>query len=218
MTHLPTKYRDPIMVAKTMLLYREFPFEGYLPSLWYDFCARVIKIHERIERSLVEEDATYQQIIPYVLIYHPTHDAYLITQRPVDHSDHTFAEGQHFAWQWSIGIWGHITKDLDQHYQDSTYLDSFARDIIAWELDLSDVWSLKVIWYINDNSHAVERVHFGIVMQALIHTTDITPNPTKISTHQRIPRKDLPKFFHDQWNNIDKRTSNLLTMIEHGEI
>jgi predicted NUDIX family phosphoesterase len=134
MYSIPEKFRDNIMVCKTRLLYREFPFEGFLPASGYNFAERITKIHEWQERVLVEDDATYQQIIPYVLCYNPEIQSFLIYQRAANHEEHTISESERFANKRSLGIGGHIAENTDHDFAPDEFLIELAKEILEEEV------------------------------------------------------------------------------------
>lgn len=218
MSSLPSHFHENIMVCKTRLLYREFPFEWFLPAWWYDFVDRITKIHERQERDLVEDDANYQQIIPYIICYKPDLQSFLVYKRPENHCGHTMIESERFANTRSLGIWGHISEKLDHDIAPDEFLLELSKEILEEEIgNIGLLWT-SVIWFINDNSHAVERVHFAVVIWAIFSKKNISWNKEKIQELKLMKKDEMLIFFAEQGDNVETWTKILETIIEHGEI
>jgi predicted NUDIX family phosphoesterase len=77
---------------------------------------------------------------------------------------------------------------------------------------------MSILGYINDNSHAIERVHFGILIGAMFTRKDILFNRERIQEVKLMKKNELLQFIEAQGMNVENRSQTLDTMIEHGEI
>jgi len=103
-------------------------------------------------RSEVEDDPSFQQIIPYVVFRH--RDRYYLTHRLRASSERRLRK------QYSLGIGGHINKsDLGGG---DPIKDGLKRE---WEEEVSyeGTFEAKLLGLLNDDSSPVSKVHLGIV-------------------------------------------------------
>jgi len=103
-------------------------------------------------RSDVEDDPSYQQIIPYVVFRH--HGRYLLTRRLRASSEKRLRQ------QYSLGIGGHINPgDLDAG---DPIADGLKRE---WEeeVDYQGHFEARLLGLLNDESSPVSKVHLAVV-------------------------------------------------------
>jgi predicted NUDIX family phosphoesterase len=103
-------------------------------------------------RSDVEDDPSYQQVIPYVVFRH--RDRYLLTRRLRASSEKRLRQ------QYSLGIGGHINPgDLDGG---DPIADGLKRE---WEEEVSyqGHFEARLLGLLNDESSPVSKVHLAVV-------------------------------------------------------
>lgn len=103
-------------------------------------------------RSEVEDDPSYQQIIPYVVFRHA--DRYLLTHRLRASSEKRLRK------QYSLGVGGHINRsDLGDG---DPILDGLKRE---WneEVVYEGRFSARLLGLLNEDSSPVSKVHLGVV-------------------------------------------------------
>jgi predicted NUDIX family phosphoesterase len=103
-------------------------------------------------REEVEEDPSYQQIIPYVVFRH--HDRYLLTRRLQASTETRLRQ------RCSLGVGGHINPgDLEAG---DPINDGLRRE---WEEEVvyHGAFQARLLGLLNDDSSPVSRVHLGIV-------------------------------------------------------
>ena len=103
-------------------------------------------------RGEVEEDPTYQQVIPYVVFRHG--EGYFLTKRLKASSEKRLRQ------LYSLGVGGHINPgDLEAG---DPVADGLKRE---WEeeVEYSGEFSASLLGLINDDSSPVSRVHIGVV-------------------------------------------------------
>jgi predicted NUDIX family phosphoesterase len=103
-------------------------------------------------RAEVEDDPSYQQIIPYVVFRHG--DRYLLTHRLRASSERRLRK------QYSLGVGGHINP-RDLHAGDPL-LDGLKRE---WEEEVvyEGHFEARLLGFLNEESSPVSRVHLGAV-------------------------------------------------------
>jgi predicted NUDIX family phosphoesterase len=117
---------------------------------WYQ---SVIRAHHLFKpRAEVEDDPSYQQIIPYVVFRHA--DRYLLTHRLRASSERRLRK------QYSLGVGGHINPgDLEGG---DPIADGLKRE---WEEEViyEGSFEAKLLGLLNDESSPVSKVHLGVV-------------------------------------------------------
>ena len=127
---------------------------------WNGFVSTDLERHQKVirerhsfrPRSEVEDDPSYQQIIPYVVFRHDGH--YFLTHRLRASSEKRLRK------QYSLGIGGHINPgDL---MGGDPVLDGLKRE---WreEVVYDGRFEAKLIGLLNEDSSPVSKVHLGVV-------------------------------------------------------
>ena len=127
---------------------------------WHGFVHRDLDRVQRVirERSFfmlrgeVEDDPTYQQIIPYVVFRH--RERYLLTRRLRASSEKRLRQ------LYSLGVGGHINPgDLEGG---DPILDGLKRE---WEEEVSyqGNFQARLLGLLNDESSPVSKVHLAVV-------------------------------------------------------
>lgn len=127
---------------------------------WHGFVTEDLDRHQRVirerhsfkPRAEVENDPTYQQIIPYVVFRHG--DRYLLTHRLRASSEKRLRK------QYSLGVGGHINPgDLQGG---DPILDGLKREW-AEEVIYEGHFEAKLLGLLNEESSPVSKVHLGVV-------------------------------------------------------
>jgi len=145
------KKDEKILVVKRKHLFYEGEWNG-LKQVPFDTYLDIIKNkQEFLWRSEMEEDSSYQQIIPYLVFSY--HGKLFLMQRKS-----TSSEGR-LSNKFSLGIGGHIRQE-----------DIKGKSIFDWadrefheEVDYKGNLSIKPLGILNDDSNAVGQVHIGFV-------------------------------------------------------
>jgi predicted NUDIX family phosphoesterase len=127
---------------------------------WNGFVSTDLERHQKVirerhsfrPRAEVEDDPSYQQIIPYVVFRHDDH--YFLTHRLRASSEKRLRK------QYSLGIGGHINPgDL---MGGDPVLDGLKRE---WreEVVYDGRFEARLIGLLNEDSSPVSKVHLGVV-------------------------------------------------------
>ena len=127
---------------------------------WHGFVSKDLARHQAVireqhffkPRSEVEDDPSFQQIIPYVVFRHG--DRYFLTHRLRASSERRLRK------QYSLGVGGHINPgDLEGG---DPILDGLRRE---WQEEVvyDGRFDARLIGLLNDDSSPVSKVHLGIV-------------------------------------------------------
>jgi predicted NUDIX family phosphoesterase len=127
---------------------------------WHGFVTENLERHQSVirerhffkPRAEVEDDPSFQQIIPYVVFRHS--DRYLLTHRLRASSEKRLRK------QYSLGVGGHINPgDLEGG---DPILDGLKREW-AEEVTYEGRFEAKLLGLLNEESSPVSKVHLGVV-------------------------------------------------------
>ncbi len=156
------KHDEQILVVKRSILFDDIePWHG-VNSTAFDQLFTLVEQHQEFHpRSLMEQDPTYKQIIPYLVFRH--NDTYFLMQRQAKASE------QRLKSKYSLGIGGHIRKE------DLTHADimSWAEREFNEEVSYTGSYTVTPLGILNDDSDAVGQVHIGFVLLVEGQSSDI---------------------------------------------
>ena len=119
-------------------------------------------------RAEVEDDPSYQQIIPYVVFRHG--DRYLLTHRLRASSERRLRK------QYSLGVGGHINPgDLQSGDPIADGLKREWQEEVAYD----GQFEAQMLGLLNDESAPVSKVHLGVVFLVDGDTPNIAIRETK---------------------------------------
>jgi predicted NUDIX family phosphoesterase len=127
---------------------------------WHGFVSKDLERHQEVirahhffkPRSEVEEDPSFQQIIPYVVFRNQ--DRYFLTHRLRASSEKRLRK------QYSLGVGGHINpSDLEGG---DPIADGLKREW-AEEVVYDGRFEARLLGLLNDDSSPVSKVHLGVV-------------------------------------------------------
>jgi predicted NUDIX family phosphoesterase len=127
---------------------------------WHGFVTQGLDRHQAViressffmPRAEVEDDPSYQQVIPYLVFRHE--DRYLLTRRLKASSEKRLRQ------LYSLGVGGHINPgDLENG---DPIQDGLRRE---WEeeVEYAGAFQARLLGLINDDSSPVSRVHLAVV-------------------------------------------------------
>ncbi len=186
------------MVVPRDILPGEDNFEGFRGAGAVDYESLILKNFEYRPRDRVEEDPRWKQPIAYALIVNPGLKLVFAYQR--SKKGEQYPE-QRLQGKWSWGVGGHIDKaDLEQG---NPIQVSLAREI-SEELGEISLEPPEVLGYINDDSDAVGRVHFGILYLLKTAEEEIRPVTPEISAGGLKPVSELLELLHNPEAVVEK--------------
>lgn len=124
----------------------------------YKHLDEILKFFEFKTRYIMEEDPSYKQIIPYVVIVNEKNEI-LTYQRSAKGGENRLHN------MYSIGVGGHLDENKENQHETGmeVYLDGMIREVEE-EIGIKtnrDDFQIKATIY--DDSNAVGKVHFGVV-------------------------------------------------------
>lgn len=144
---------EKILVIQRHHLFRTIkPFSGFCPLTDFANLQSIITNNQEFyERSLMEENPSYKQIIPYLVFEH--NNTYFLMQR------RSTASEQRLKNKYSLGIGGHIRQE---DLTSDTIIDWAQREFHE-EVTYQGNITTTPVGLINDDSDAVGQVHLGFV-------------------------------------------------------
>ena len=168
---------------------------------WHGFVTENLERHQRVireqhdfrPRSEVENDPTYQQIIPYVVFRHG--DRYLLTHRLRASSERRLRK------QYSLGVGGHINRgDLGAG---DPILDGLKRE---WEEEVvyDGKFEARLLGFLNEDSSPVSKVHLGVVFLVDGDSPNIRIRETDKLAGELLTLEEMRMFYlaMESWSQI----------------
>ncbi len=196
------KMQKMIMVVKTdVLLWDDKYFQWFKYAEDYDYEKIVLSNYEYIKRWDAEINPSFKQPIGYCTIINPITKKIFVYKRASDKTKYT-ENRLHGKYSW--WIWWHI-DDIDDWNHNPIYA-SLLREIQE-EVNISDYSQPKVIWYINDDSNDVWKVHFWILYVIETHL-DVSMWDWEMVQCEFMSIEDMEKLFSnpdvevESWSKI----------------
>jgi len=168
---------------------------------WHGFVVENLDRHQRVirerhdfrPRSEVENDPTYQQIIPYVVFRHG--DRYFLTHRLRASSERRLRK------QYSLGVGGHINPgDLGAG---DPILDGLKRE---WEEEVvyDGKFEARLLGFLNEDSSPVSKVHLGVVFLVDGDSPNIRIRETDKLAGELLTLEEMRMFYlaMESWSQI----------------
>jgi predicted NUDIX family phosphoesterase len=151
---IPQITPEHILVVKRDALFQDTPAWHGLKSVDIDQYLSLIQAHKEFHpRPDMELDATYKQIIPYMVFKHG--DRYFLMQRSGKASETRLQS------KYTLGIGGHVRA---QDLQEGSTLFDWARREFHEEVSYTGNLTISSLGMLNDDSNEVGKVHVGLVL------------------------------------------------------
>ncbi|MDP9292028.1 MAG: hypothetical protein M3O82_06680 [Verrucomicrobiota bacterium] len=179
------KSEEMVLVVRRSLLEQlglfhglNFEVERYLPVM----LARENNFF--MERSRAENDPSFKQIIPYVLLSHEGRLLHYVRGKK--------AGEQRLVAKGSIGIGGHM-NDGDEHLfalDRAAYLEGVSREVRE-ELDVQTKFRNEIVALLNDDTSEVGQVHLGVVHIFHLDSSAVKKREAMITELEFLSREEL---------------------------
>ena len=175
--------------------------EIFPDGAWHGFVTEDLERHQRVirerhffkARADVENDPSFQQIIPYVVFRHD--DRYLLTHRLRASSEKRLRK------QYSLGVGGHINPgDLEGG---DPILDGLKRE---WseEVVYEGRFEARLLGLLNEESSPVSKVHLGVVFLVEGDSPDISIRETDKLAGELLTLDEMRMHFleMESWSQL----------------
>ena len=168
---------------------------------WYGFISEGLERYEKVireqsffmPRAEVEEDPSYQQIIPYVVFRHG--DRYFLTRRLRASTEKRLRQ------LYSLGVGGHINPgDLEQG---DPIMDGLRREFEE-EVVYSGSIEATLLGLINDDSSPVSKVHLALAFLVEGSSPEITIRETNKLAGELLTLEEMRMYYleMESWSQI----------------
>ncbi|MGL4511668.1 MAG: phosphoesterase [Lacipirellulaceae bacterium] len=155
-------------------------------------------------RAAMEEDPSYKQLIPYVLLRHVAADGAqtLFTYQRGGGGGETRLRKKR-----SVGVGGHVST-LDSHLASGH--DAYRRGLereLAEEIEVHTPYTERVVGILNDDETPVGRVHLGVVHVLDLEAPRVTPREADLTDPRFLPVAEVLATIEDyeSWSQIAVR-------------
>lgn len=172
-----------------------FNFEPYLAKI---LSPQIVRF---LPRDMVENDPSFKQIIPYVILKHRDKLLFYVRGKGSGES-RLISKG-------SIGIGGHVSRVDDSIFSDN---NNFVSDIykaavlreVNEELNIDCKFYDSKIAVLNDDSNDVGRVHFGVIHLWELQSQQISKREKKITQLTFLTPNEIlnSKYTLENWSSI----------------
>lgn len=185
------KNDQSIMVIERSELFRGDSFQGFKPHKDVDFESRILNHRHFLKRSEAETNVNFKQPVAYVVITSPKQKKIFLYRRASKVEKY---QEKRLQGKWSIGIGGHIEK-IDN--KTANPIQSSLMREISEEIKIKGKQKLKILGYINDDSNAVGKVHFGILYVIEVDGK-VKPNSKEIETGLLVSYEEIDEMMKNK--------------------
>ena len=143
---------EDILVVKREILFKNHPEWNGIISCTDDFVACLLDNHEYKDRSQMETDEKYKQIIPYFVYIYA--DSVFLMQRGIKGTE------KRLSGKFTLGIGGHVRKS---DVNEGANLVEWGMREFREEVSYQGNYKVMPVGIINDDTNPVGRVHMGLV-------------------------------------------------------
>lgn len=189
------KNDEQILVVKSDIIFSKEKWQG-LKTDNLDYYVDLIKKNcEFKRRGDVEEDNSYQQIIPYILFSFG--DKFFAYKYLPNAGEQRLVNNDY-----QLGVGGHINKEDIKEGKDILQ-EGMTRE---WQEEVDfkgNLTNKKLVGIINDDSRLVEQVHLGLVYHFIGDSPDIQVKETDKMEGKLFEIKDIAQnMSHSVWMKI----------------
>jgi predicted NUDIX family phosphoesterase len=159
-----------------------------------------------VERRAAEQDASWKQVIPYVVVRRG--DSLLLLERKGKQGE------ARLHGKLSIGVGGHVNPvDGDGGSTADLLLQGLRRELTE-ELDVRGRLDLRAAGFLNDDSTDVGAVHFGLVAVADAREAEVAIRETELMDGRFVPRAELLELHRSQRARFETWSSLLIDQLD----
>jgi predicted NUDIX family phosphoesterase len=190
---VPGPFDEHVLCVRRDELFPDGAGYGFI-SDGLERCQRVIREQSFfMPRAEVEEDATYQQIIPYVVFRHG--DRYFLTRRLRASTEKRLRQ------LYSLGVGGHINPGDLEH--GDPIMDGLRREFEE-EVEYAGEIEATLLGLINDDSSPVSRVHLGLAFLVEGSSPEISIKETDKLAGELLTLEEMRIYYlaMESWSQI----------------
>jgi predicted NUDIX family phosphoesterase len=150
------------------------------------------------KRSVLEEDPSYKQVIPYAII--SNNESFCLFKRRSGQAEKRLHD------KFSLGAGGHMNPGISNESNEQYLISELKREFFE-EVRLLNgclLEDIQFIGFINDDTIPVGRVHIGLLYNIHVSDKNIVINETDRMTAEWIDKPDLAELYEgmETWTKI----------------
>jgi predicted NUDIX family phosphoesterase len=208
------KMNQQILVCPTQKILDWSDFEGFSKDGINNFDEKLNTLWSFKRRWDMEEDPSFQQIIPYVILWNESMRKFIWYKRAATNDK---AGDSRLHGKWSIWVWWHIEKS-EEWFSDIVTQAAYREIEEETHIRKDQISSLKMIWFINDNSNEVWRVHIWIIYLWVVSIEELEINDGEMETINYISYEEIKEWISnwsidfENWSKLALNHCNTIVM------
>jgi predicted NUDIX family phosphoesterase len=159
---------------------------------------RIVQNGMFLKRSVLEEDLSFKQIIPYAIISNK--ESFYLFRRTSGQAEKRLHN------KFSLGVGGHMNPDNSEAPKEQYLTDELKRELYE-EVRLLNgchITDIEFIGFINDDTIPVGRVHIGLLYNIRVSNNEVYINETDKMTADWVDKPGLAEFCErmETWSKI----------------
>lgn len=193
---MPSWKSEEVLVVPRGQLFPDGAWHGFIEVDLDRYLDIISSSFEFKKRGEVEEDPSFQQIIPYVVFRHA--DRYFLTKRLKESSE------KRLRHLYSLGIGGHINRaDISERQGADPVVEGLRREFEE-EVVYQGSWTHRMIGLLNDDSNDVSRVHLAVVFEVAGDRPEIAIRETGKLDGELLSLEEMKIYYLDMesWSQL----------------
>jgi predicted NUDIX family phosphoesterase len=189
--------REEVLVVPRAEIFPDGAWHGFIADDPDRYLTIVASRRQFRARGDVEEDADYQQIIPYIVFR--SGERYFLTRRLKQSTE------KRLRHLYSLGVGGHINRaDAQAAGPAADPVMQGLRREFEEEVVYDGNWQARLIGLINDDSNDVSRVHLGLVFEVTGDRPEITIRETGKLEGELLRLEEMKMYYLDMesWSQL----------------
>jgi len=191
---VPGPFAEHVLCVKREDVFPDGAWHGFVDQ-GLDRYLHVIREKHSFElRSKVEDDPTYQQVIPFVVFRHA--DRYFLTRRLKASSEKRLRQ------LYSLGLGGHINPG-DVSDDGDPVMDGLRREFEE-EVEYAGEFQATLLGLINDESSPVSKVHLALAFLVDGSSPEISIRETEKLAGELLTLEEMRMYYleMESWSQI----------------
>ena len=193
---MPNWKSEEVLVVPRDVVFPDGAWHGFIDRDLDRYLDIISSRFEFRRRGEVEEDPSFQQIIPYVVFRHA--DRYFLTKRLKESSE------KRLRHLYSLGVGGHINReDIADHPGADPVIEGLRREFEE-EVIYEGHWTHRMIGLLNDDSNDVSRVHLAVVFEVTGDRPEIAIRETGKLDGELLALEEMKIYYLDMesWSQL----------------
>ncbi len=193
---MPSWKTEEVLVVPRAQIFPDGAWHGFIDTDLDRYLETISSKFEFRRRGDVEDDPSFQQIIPYVVFRNA--DRYFLTKRLKESSE------KRLRHLYSLGVGGHINReDISERADADPVIERLRREFEE-EVVYEGQWTHRMIGLLNDDSNDVSRVHLAVVFEVTGDRPEIAIRETGKLDGELLSLEEMKIYYLDMesWSQL----------------